>query len=175
MTDICNAVVKEGRIPEDCRKSWMVSIYKGKGDAMECGSYRGIKLLDVSCRAMKVMERVIEIRVRNKVKIDEMQFGFSAGKGTMDAMFIVRQLQEKYLGMKEELWMEFVALEKAFDRVPRDVLWWALKELGVEEWIIIVIQSMYVGSTTAVKFKNGESSQFGCIRGQFLVHYCSLL
>ena len=158
MTDLCNAVVKEGRIPEDWRKSWMVSIYKGKGDALECGSYRGVKLLD---HAMKVMERVFETRVRNRVKIDEMQFGFRVGKGTTDAIFIVQQLQEKYLGMKEELWMAFVDLEKAFDRVPREVLWWALRELGVEEWIIMVIQSMYEGSTTAMKFKNGESSQFG--------------
>src|SRR5450755_4167646 len=86
MTDLCNAVVREGRIPEDWSRSWMVSIYKGKGDAMECGSYRGIKLLD---HAMKVMERVIEARVRDRVKIDEMQFGFSHGKGTTDAIFIV--------------------------------------------------------------------------------------
>src|SRR5260221_14364496 len=46
VTDVCNAIVKEGRIPVDWRKSWMVNVYKGKGDALECGSYRGIKLLD---------------------------------------------------------------------------------------------------------------------------------
>ena len=39
MTDLCNAVVLEGKIPEDWRKSWMVSVYKGKGNALECGSY----------------------------------------------------------------------------------------------------------------------------------------
>ena len=37
---------------------WL-SVYKGKGDALDCGSYRGIKLLD---QAMKVFERVIEGR-----------------------------------------------------------------------------------------------------------------
>ena len=46
MTDLCNAVVTEGKISQDWRKSWMVSVYKGKGNALECGSYRGIKLLD---------------------------------------------------------------------------------------------------------------------------------
>src|SRR5260221_7084784 len=37
VTDVCNAIVKEGRIPVDWRKSWMVNVYKGKRDALECG------------------------------------------------------------------------------------------------------------------------------------------
>ena len=40
---------------------------------------------------MKILERVIERRVRNIVKIDSMQFGFMAGKSTTDAIFVVRQ------------------------------------------------------------------------------------
>ena len=55
MTDLCNAVVSEGKIPEDWRKSLMVSLYKG--NALECGSY--IKLLD---QVMKVLKRIIERR-----------------------------------------------------------------------------------------------------------------
>ena len=74
---LLNAVVKKGNIPEDWSKSWMVSIYKGKGDALEYNSYRGIKLLE---HAIKVFERV-----------DDMQFGFRAGKSTTDGIFIVRQ------------------------------------------------------------------------------------
>jgi len=157
MTNLCNAIVREGKIPVDWGKSWLVSIYKGKGDAMECGSYRGVKLLE---HALKVFERVIESRVRAKVDIDAMQFGFRAGKGTTDAIFIVRQLQEKYIAKKKDLWMAFVDLEKAFDRVPRKVLWWALREVGVEEWLVRVIQSMYEGVTTAVKLSDGESESF---------------
>ena len=52
---------------------------------------------------MKVMERVIEKRIRGAVQLGEMQFGFRPGRGTTDAKFIVRQLQEKYLGKKKEL------------------------------------------------------------------------
>ena len=70
---------------------------------------------------MKVFEPVIEARLRNRVTIDNMQFGFSAGKGTVDAIFILRQVQEKFLEKNKELWMAFVDLEKAFDRVPREV------------------------------------------------------
>ena len=47
------------------------------------------------------MERVVEGRVKNIVKIDDMQFGFMAGKETTDAIFIVQQFQEKYLEKKK--------------------------------------------------------------------------
>mgnify|MGYP003460147097 FL=1 len=94
------------------------------------------------------------------------------GKGTTDAIFIVRQLQEKYLAKKKELWMAFVDLEKAFDRVPREVIWWALRTLGVDEWLISVIKSMYEGATTAVKLNGGLTDEFSVKVG---VHQGSVL
>ena len=54
---------------------------------MECGSYRAIKLLE---HALKVIERVFKRRIREKVKIDVVQFGFMPGKGTTDVIFTVR-------------------------------------------------------------------------------------
>ena len=39
VTDLCNEIVQEGKIPSDWRKSWIVKVYTGKGDALECGSY----------------------------------------------------------------------------------------------------------------------------------------
>ena len=79
---------------------------------------------------------------------------------TTDAIFIVRQMQEKFLEKKKELWMAFIDLEKAFDLVPHEMVWWALRKRGVGEWLINVIKSMYEGATTAVKFKEWESAEF---------------
>ena len=157
MTELFNQIISDGKIPVEWRKSWVVTVYKGKGDALDCGSYRGIKLLE---HAMKVFERVIEKRVRAIVKLDEMQFGFSPGKGTIDAIFIVRQLQEKYLSKNKELWMAFVDLEKAFDRVPREVLWWSLRKMKVDEWLVRIIMSMYENVTTAIKVDGKLSDEF---------------
>jgi len=41
---------------------------------------------------MKVIERVFEQRIREKVKIDAMQFGFMPGKGTTGTIFTVWQI-----------------------------------------------------------------------------------
>ena len=97
---------------------------------MECGSYRAIKLLE---HAMKVIERVFEKWIREKVKIDTIQFRLMPGKGTTDAIFTVLQMQEKYGGKGKKFYFAFVDLEKAFDRVPSEVTRWALRKTGVDE------------------------------------------
>ena len=63
--DLCNGIVKEG-----CTQQ------RGKGDPMECGSYRGVKLIE---HAMKVVERIFKHRIRQQIDIDDMQFGFMKG------------------------------------------------------------------------------------------------
>ena len=100
LTTICNRIVKEEAIPESWQMSELVPIYKGKGDVLECGSSRGIKLLE---HGMKIAERVLERRLRQAVEIDKIQFGFRPGTGTRDAIFIARQLQERYRGKHREL------------------------------------------------------------------------
>ena len=76
--------MKKGSIPEDWKSSVVLPIYKGKGDPMQCGSYRGIKLLE---HAMKVVEKIFEYRIQQQTEIDDMQFGFMKSKGTTDAIF----------------------------------------------------------------------------------------
>ena len=88
---------------------------------------------------MKIVEKVLERRLRRMVKVDEMQFGFMPGKGTIDAVFILRRLQEEYEGVvskEKKLYMCFVDLEKAFDGVPRKVLEWAVRKRGIPEAMV---------------------------------------
>ena len=82
--------VLDGRaIPDYWGLCVVVPIFKGKGDAISCGAYRGVKLLE---HAMKTVENVLERRLRSMVKVDEMQFGFMPGKGTIDVVFILKRL-----------------------------------------------------------------------------------
>ena len=67
--------------------------------------------------------------IRQLLSVDDSQFGFVPDRGTTVAIFVVRQLQEKYLAANKRLYMAFIDLEKAFDQVPWKVIWWALRKL----------------------------------------------
>jgi len=97
LLDLCNGIAKERRIPEDWKSSVVLPIYKSKGDPMECGSYRGKKLLEY---AMKVVEKTFEHRIRQQTETDGMQFELMKGKGTTDAIFMARQMQENFRVIK---------------------------------------------------------------------------
>ena len=145
------------RYPPTGSRVFIVCLYKGKGDALERGNYRGLKLTD---QVMKVLERIVDGLIRQVVSIDDSQFGFVPGRGTTDAIFVIRQLQEKYLAANKRLYMAFVDLEKAFDRVPRKVIWWALRKLGVDEWIVRLVQEMYSNARSRVRVGEGYSEEF---------------
>ena len=67
---------------------------------------------------MKIVEPVLERRIRELVNIDSMQFGFMSEKETTEALFVMRRMQEEYRDKKKKLYMCFVDIDKTFDRVP---------------------------------------------------------
>ena len=91
MHEILKRVWEEEQMPEEWKESEIVPIYKQKGDPLECGNFRGIKLLE---HGMKMFEKIVERRLRKLITVNNMQFGFSPGKGTTDAIFIIQQMQE---------------------------------------------------------------------------------
>ena len=81
-------------------------------------------------------------------------------------------MQEKYLAKKLLLFFAFVDLEKAFDRVPRSVIWWAMRKLGIDEWIIKIVQAMYANPRSSFRVNNSYSESFDVKVG---VHQDSVL
>ena len=64
---------------------------------------------------MKIVERVLERQIQTLVNLNKMQFGFMPAKETMNAIFIVRRIQEEYQKKEKKLYTCFVDIEKAFD------------------------------------------------------------
>ncbi|KAK3552109.1 hypothetical protein QTP86_000648 [Hemibagrus guttatus] len=157
LASLFNRVLESERMPEEWRRSVLVPIFKNKGDVQSCSNYRGIKLMS---HTMKVWERVVEARLRKVVEICEQQYGFMPRKSTTDAIFALRILMEKYRDGQRELHCVFVDLEKAYDRVPREELWYCMRQSGVAEKYVRVVQDMYERSRTVVRCAIGQTEEF---------------
>jgi len=90
-----------------------------------------------------MLERIFNHRIWQQIEIDNMQFGFMKGRGTIDAIFVVTQMQKNFRVKGKKLYFGFADFEKTFDRVPREMISWAMRKLGVEEWLVSAVMSMY--------------------------------
>jgi len=69
-------------------------------------------------------------------------------------------MQENFRVKGKKLYFGFVDLEIVFDRVPREVISWAMHKLGVEEWLVSAVMSMYTGAKTVIRTVYGNSKGF---------------
>ena len=118
-----------------------------KGDVQSCTKYHGIKLMS---HTMKLWER--EHHFKRMTSVTKNQFGFMPGRPTMEAIFLVRQLMDRYREHKD-LHMVFIDLEKAYDKISRNVMWWALEKHKVPTKYITLIKEMYDNVATLMTFQ----------------------
>ena len=156
--DIIDLAWETGKVPDDWTKGVIVPIYK-KGDKKVCGNYRGISLLSVPG---KIYAGVLEKKLRNIVegKLDEGQCGFRPLRGCQDQIFSLRQISEKYYEKGKEVFLCFIDLEKAYDRVPREKLMEVVGRYGVGKKLLRAIDSLYTNSEAAVRIDGKFSDWF---------------
>ena len=110
--DLAAAIIRDGKVPSAWEQSFIVCLYKGKGVTLERGNYHSLKLTE---QVMKMLEKIGDSLIRQLVSTDDSQFGFVPGRGTTDAIFVVRQLQEKHLHVaaNKRLYMSFKYLGRS--------------------------------------------------------------
>uniref|UniRef100_A0A3B3CJV2 Reverse transcriptase domain-containing protein n=1 Tax=Oryzias melastigma TaxID=30732 RepID=A0A3B3CJV2_ORYME len=158
LTRLCSIAWQTGTVPLDWQTGVVVPLFK-KGDRRVCSNYRGITLLSLPG---KVYARVLERRVRPIVEpqIQEQQCGFRPGRGTVDQLYTLFRVLEGSWEFAHPVHMCFVDLEKAFDRVPRCVLWRVLWEYGVRGALLRAVRSLYDRSRSLVRMAGSKSDLF---------------
>ena len=128
-------------------------IYKKK-DKLDCSNYRGISLLSHAC---KIFTFILQKRIQQKAEeiLSEAQAGFRPGRSTVDQLFSLRQISEKYLEKNKDIYCCYIDFEKAFDSVWQEGIWKALAFFGFPNKIIRLLEALYNKSQSSVRV-NGD-------------------
>ena len=144
--DILRNIIIDFWTTELTPKQWergLLKILPKKGDLRLPGNYRGIMLLETCYK-------VVAIILNNRLKTleedldnHENQCGFRTGRGCIDAIFTVKMAIKKRAEHGLESWVMFLDLVKAFDRVPRELLWKILGKIGVPRKLVNLLKSLH--------------------------------
>ena len=163
IAELARKIYETGYIPKEMYKSIFITIPKKPG-AVECNLFRTISLMS---QITKIILKVILNRIKQKLKpeIAEEQYGFVKGKGTRNAIFILRMLTESSIEMQKDVYMCFIDYEKAFDRVRHTDLIDILQRINLDGKDIRLITNLYWSQLAAVNIDNNLTSWIEIKRG----------
>ena len=163
-----NKIWSEGAYPEQFTTTVLTPIYKRKGDVQAPGNYRGIAVGGAlaKCYASILLERLAnageEFEWRHTA-----QAGFRRKYGTTHHLFVLRHLINKHTraGATTPLIVVQIDFEKAFDKVPRPLIWMRLEERGVTGEMLAALKKAYERVMMGVKAGGKHSAPFATTQG----------
>lgn len=161
-----NLILQTGQLPKNWHTGIIVPLHK-KGDINNAGNYRGISLLSVMSKMFtKILCTRLTRWADSNNKLPEEQAGFRKGYSTVDQIFNLQGLIQKYLSKKGNVfYCGFVDFAKAFDCVNHEKLFYALLKQNLHGRIIKVLQDIYANVKAEVKAGDGLSDSFRCKSG----------
>ena len=133
--------------------------YTKKGNLKECSNYRTISLIS---HPSKIMLRILLTRLQPRIEgmLAEEQAGFRKNRSTVEQIFNLRQIVERYLEHQLSLFTVFIDFKKAFDRVWQEALWATMHCQQFPKQLTDVIENLYKESTCQVLHGSQLSESF---------------
>ena len=172
LNKLFNAIFDSGNFPESCCKSIITPIYK-KGSRNDPSNYRAISLIDSLC---KIFMGILSSRLNNWCEennvLDESQAGFRQKYTTIDNVFNLMAVVQKYLTKKGgRFYCIFIDFEKAFDNVQHSQIWKSFERNNIKGKFCQIMKSLYQNTESCVKcnnklteyFKRSNGTRQGCV------------
>ena len=130
--------------PTGWREAILFPLFKNRGVRINPGDYRLIAVMPVLAKAF---EKILDTRLRDWAErvgmLSDLQGGFRSFRSTLDQMFILNEAIAMAQEQKAALYMTFIDVKKAYDRVWRSGLWHTLMTKGVSPHIRGMIRRIY--------------------------------
>lgn len=128
---------------------------------LSCDGYRGIAVGTLCAKVYaSVLERRLSLWSEQHHLRAEGQFGFRSGRNCAQANFVLRALVDQSRYNHQKLFACFVDFKKAYDSVPRHLLWAKLQQRGVSGWVLEAVKALYGDVPMLVKSAAGFSGCF---------------
>ena len=144
-----NAAFSTGQVPQ----SWKTSLVTPKkGDATDTANYRPISVGEPISRlyASIMVQRLVKYTEQEQLR-SSTQTGYRPQLGTIHPAFALQHVIDKHKHASQPLYLCFVDLKSAYDKVQWHLLWGLLKRLGVHGHMLGAIQSLYDGSLLSMR------------------------
>ena len=153
LLEVFNIVRVQRRIPESWRRVLITMIYKNKGSHRDLEKYRGIFLTII---ASKIFERMLQARMKIPLeKVSFFQSGSKAGKSAADNLFLLRSSMDHSKFSNASLFVTTYDFRQAFDSLWLQDCLLVLRKLGVEKYILKLINEMNKKAVVQVKTPYG--------------------
>ena len=154
-----NAIWLSEEIPEPLKELDVKSMYKGKGSTADLKNQRGIFL---GSEILKLYEKLISRRTRSKMekKISECQAGGRPSRNIADQIFILRAIWNHYAYLNKGIYLLFLDLVKAFDKMILKAVLLDLWECDIKGRIWRNIYHINKSAILRIKTPFGKTQKF---------------
>jgi hypothetical protein len=134
----------------EMKTGYLIQIHM-KGENRKCKNCRGINITNPF---IKILGNIIKNWIEKRYKGHEEQGGFTKGRSTVEHIYVIRQILEKCNMQQEDISLIIYDLEKAYDRVPRKLLWLAFRKPNVKQSVIQIIRTIHNNNKCRIKIRS---------------------